>query len=379
VEEITDQNGDARSTYGYTAYGKNDAAQFTGIDKPDPANPDDPNKEPYNVYRFNAKRFDQATGDYDMGFRDYDPGLNRFLARDAYQGALADLSLAVDPFTQNRYAFAGGNPISNIELDGHIDVSWGEFTKNLTDFVGGFVSAGSEAFQGVSWWTFDSLVGMSPFVDDQTHAEAMDRQRQRGEALSHPSQLWNNMTAGYREDIANGNDARVAGRAVFDLSTLLVPGGAATKTSRFTAAGAAQTRAAAAKAALPASLSKKTVAAVGGKKTLTLSGWGDNAPAGFTRVDPAQTLAHEAAMGHKAVAAGARDQGVVGRYFASHGERQAAMLHPNTPIGVSNEMCPRCVTWFQDQATYMGREQVVADPFILRVFRPGGEILEFPR
>jgi RHS repeat-associated protein len=94
----------------------NDDAQFTGIDKPDPA---DPTKEPYNVYRFNAKRFDPNTGTYDMGFRDYNPGLNRFLTRDTYNGALADLNLALNPWTGNRYAYAGGNPLSMVELDGH--------------------------------------------------------------------------------------------------------------------------------------------------------------------------------------------------------------------------------------------------------------------
>jgi len=54
-----------------------------------------------------------------MGFRNYDPGLNSFLSRDMYNGALADLSLGMDPWNANRYAFAGGNPISHIELDGH--------------------------------------------------------------------------------------------------------------------------------------------------------------------------------------------------------------------------------------------------------------------
>jgi len=108
--------GDTRATYGYTAYGKNDTQSFSGIDTPDPQ---DPSREPYNVYRFNAKRFDPASGDYDMGFRDYDPGLNRFLTRDRYNGALADLDLGLSPWTMNRYGFAGGNPITLIELDGH--------------------------------------------------------------------------------------------------------------------------------------------------------------------------------------------------------------------------------------------------------------------
>jgi hypothetical protein len=36
-----------------------------------------------------------------------------------YTGALADLNLSTSPWTSNRYAFTGGNPITLIELDGH--------------------------------------------------------------------------------------------------------------------------------------------------------------------------------------------------------------------------------------------------------------------
>ncbi|MEU1723335.1 DNRLRE domain-containing protein [Nonomuraea sp. NPDC005692] len=117
VEQITSETGDTRATYGYTAYGKNDDKLFTGVDKPDPIDPTA--KEEYNPYRFNAKRWDNSTGMYDMGFRDYSPGLNRFLNLDSYNGALDDLSLGLDPWTSNRYAFTGGNPISRIEIDGH--------------------------------------------------------------------------------------------------------------------------------------------------------------------------------------------------------------------------------------------------------------------
>ncbi|MEV4764361.1 DNRLRE domain-containing protein [Micromonospora chokoriensis] len=116
VETLTDKNGDTKATYGYTAYGKNDDAQFTGIDKPDTT---DPTKEPYNAYRFNAKRWDQNSQSYDMGFRNYSPGLNRFVTRDSYNGALSDLKLGLDPWSGNRYAFSGGNPISRVEIDGH--------------------------------------------------------------------------------------------------------------------------------------------------------------------------------------------------------------------------------------------------------------------
>lgn len=35
-----------------------------------------------------------------MGFRNYDPGLNRFLTRDMYGGAPAEIGLAMDPYTR---------------------------------------------------------------------------------------------------------------------------------------------------------------------------------------------------------------------------------------------------------------------------------------
>jgi RHS repeat-associated protein len=116
VEMVTDSDGDAQSTYGYTAYGKDDVKDFTGDDKPDPANPD---KDEKNSYRFNTARHDKSTGTYDMGVRDYSPGLNRFLTLDLYNGALADLGMTTDPWTNNRYTFGAGNPLSQVELDGH--------------------------------------------------------------------------------------------------------------------------------------------------------------------------------------------------------------------------------------------------------------------
>ncbi|MFK0243402.1 polymorphic toxin-type HINT domain-containing protein [Amycolatopsis azurea] len=116
VEQVTDAQGDTKSTYGYSAYGKDDEKQFSGEDKPDQANPD---KQEENSYRFNTARHDKSTGTYDMGFRDYSPGLNRFLTLDLYNGALADLSMSADPWTNNRYTFGAGNPLSQVEIDGH--------------------------------------------------------------------------------------------------------------------------------------------------------------------------------------------------------------------------------------------------------------------
>lgn len=157
VETLTGADGTSRATYGYTAYGKNDTAQFTGIDKPtagapDPTQPD----TSYNVYRYNAKRWDAASGTYDMGFRDYSPGLNRFTSRDMYNGALSDLNLSTDPFNGNRYAFTGGNPINRIEYDGH------DFWDDVwTDDLAGVLETG--------------LTAIVPSFEDQSGDSAEDR------------------------------------------------------------------------------------------------------------------------------------------------------------------------------------------------------------
>ncbi|WTC54577.1 hypothetical protein OH715_04425 [Streptomyces cellulosae] len=64
---------------------------MTGEDKP---GAEGEQKDDYNSFRFNSARWDCASGTYDMGFRNYDPGLNRFLTRDSYGGALNDMALA---------------------------------------------------------------------------------------------------------------------------------------------------------------------------------------------------------------------------------------------------------------------------------------------
>ncbi|MFD6679900.1 golvesin C-terminal-like domain-containing protein [Micromonospora parva] len=162
VEQLTDGTGNTKATYGYTAYGKNNEAEFTGIDKPDAA---DPTKESYNAYRFNAKRWDQNSDSYDMGFRDYSPGLNRFLSRDSYGGALADMHLALDPWNNNRYAFAGGNPISNVEIDGH---GFGDIIAAGAAIVASAVDSASKTFLGE-----DAEVPGDPIAEQLRHTDTV--------------------------------------------------------------------------------------------------------------------------------------------------------------------------------------------------------------
>ncbi|MFU8874456.1 DNRLRE domain-containing protein [Micromonospora sp. SL4-19] len=156
VEQLTDDTGDSKATYGYTGYGSNDDAQFTGIDKPDAA---DPTKEPYNAYRFNAKRWDQNSQSYDMGFRDYSPGINRFLTRDSYNGALADMRLGLNPWTGNRYAFGGGNPISAVELDGHDCWSWAQGICDAASATANWVNHNADTLQDLALDAAEVVLG----------------------------------------------------------------------------------------------------------------------------------------------------------------------------------------------------------------------------
>jgi RHS repeat-associated protein len=133
VQDITDSSGNTKSTYGYTAYGSDDTTQDTGVDNP---SAQQPGSDPYNNYRYNGDRVESGSGNYDMGFRNYDPGLNRFLSRDMYEGALSDMGMTADPYTGNRYSFGGGNPLSNIELDGHSWLSDHGFARFSVDSAG---------------------------------------------------------------------------------------------------------------------------------------------------------------------------------------------------------------------------------------------------
>jgi RHS repeat-associated protein len=113
VENLESSSGYQIGIYRYDPYGQ--------LTRSDPGDPEtvlsDPAKQ--NPFRFEGFYYDRATGAYDMQARQYRPDQGRFLTQDSYEAANADLQLQGDPLTQDRYAFAAGNPISNIEYDGH--------------------------------------------------------------------------------------------------------------------------------------------------------------------------------------------------------------------------------------------------------------------
>jgi RHS repeat-associated protein len=118
VSMLLDKDGAVKAAYGYSGYGEPDEA-LTAERLPGSTDPPG-DFEQVNPFRYSAKRSDALSGTIDMGARQFGPQLGQFLQSDRYDSALADIGLSSDPLTGNRYAFAGGNPISYVEVDGDI-------------------------------------------------------------------------------------------------------------------------------------------------------------------------------------------------------------------------------------------------------------------
>ena len=101
----------ARQPVPYDPYGKiENEAQL----------PDRPGKD--NPFRFESFYYDSGVKQYDMRARNYRPEIGRFTSQDRFESASKDFNLQADPLTQNRYAFAGGNPVNRVEFDGHLSL-----------------------------------------------------------------------------------------------------------------------------------------------------------------------------------------------------------------------------------------------------------------
>ena len=67
-------------------------------------------------------RVDSSSGDYQLGPRTYDPSKNSFLSPDHFQTGTSgqDLSIQVDPLTENAYEFVDGDPVNRFDPTGHM-------------------------------------------------------------------------------------------------------------------------------------------------------------------------------------------------------------------------------------------------------------------
>jgi RHS repeat-associated protein len=114
VSLLVDDSGVVSDSYAYKPYGNLDGSLSRGEV--------DPTTNPFNAFRFNDKRFDSGSRSFQMGARHYEPDDGRFLQQDFLRNATGEFGISTDPANENRYGFAGGNPVSFVESDGHMVV-----------------------------------------------------------------------------------------------------------------------------------------------------------------------------------------------------------------------------------------------------------------
>jgi len=182
-----------------------------------------------------------------------------------------------------------------------------------------------------------------------------------------------------------GSVARTTARTMATNRTLMKEGAkeatqatehaaARTQAQHVTESQAAHTRAARVKEQLPATKRNKRKAVSSDRNNDALSGWSKDRPPGFLDPNVEEVLQVTDEMGYPRTSHYV-DQGVSGKYFASHAERQMALNAEWPHIGVSKPMCPDCQGWFRSLAQYQHRDWYVTDPDGTWIFRTDGSVV----
>ena len=114
---LTNSAGAVTDTYTYDAYG--DLTGSTGTTT--------------NEFLFAGYQFDRSLGQDYLRARYLNTTLGAFSSRDTYEGSVSN------PITENRYLYAGANPVSNVDFSGH-DFSFGELGVSMA--IGAGFNAG---------------------------------------------------------------------------------------------------------------------------------------------------------------------------------------------------------------------------------------------
>lgn len=106
----------------------------------------------------------------------------------------------------------------------------------------------------------------------------------------------------------------------------------------------------------------------------TLSGWSTRRPKGFHTPNDNDVLKVTEIISHPRRSSGCRDHGITGRAFASHCERQQALIAAESLIGVSRPLCRDCPGWFRKYSKHDGRIWYVTEPNGTWVFWHDGAV-----
>jgi hypothetical protein len=135
-----------------------------------------------------------------------------------YNGALGDLNLTTDPWTMNRYAFGGGNPISMVEIDGHYGI--GEFFEDVAGVGKGIYEGASDTVTGL-WDLGGNAVSC---VGDLAQC-GNDLAELGSYAWNNPgdffSGMWGSIWDPIAEDWNNGNPGESIGRGIFAIAEVV--------------------------------------------------------------------------------------------------------------------------------------------------------------
>lgn len=115
VAELTDRHGETIEKYRYDAFG----GLYTGV------------TAPYNTYGFKGQEYDPKANLVDMHARWYAPQNGRFVTPDSYRGDL------LTPYTQNRYAYVGNNPVNRWDPTGHWEAGDETLSSKAQDAIWG--------------------------------------------------------------------------------------------------------------------------------------------------------------------------------------------------------------------------------------------------
>lgn len=113
VTALADRHGDTIEEYRYDAFGN----LFTGI------------TAPYNTSSFVGKHYDPKAGMIDNHARWYAPDFGRFVTADTYRGELQT------PYTQNRYAYVGNNPVNRWDPLGYWQAGDENYSSSTQDKI----------------------------------------------------------------------------------------------------------------------------------------------------------------------------------------------------------------------------------------------------
>jgi hypothetical protein len=117
------------ATFDFDSYGKRDpdreADEVTGTTSGSPV------ERAWTDYSYTGMRRSAIGDTTNHQARDYNAQTRGWLQTDQYLDPWQDLALSLDPGTRDRHAYAGGNPVGRVDLDGHC--SMGDKASSTAD------------------------------------------------------------------------------------------------------------------------------------------------------------------------------------------------------------------------------------------------------